>query len=207
MDLNALKKNGWIQIDGVDSELALMKMAQRIGDPVPSPSGELIKCITPRICDDAHPGTLSHRFGTGTLPFHTDTAFWAVPARYLVFRVLGDFRRRTHIVSFRSIVDEALTDLVSYSIWLAKTPRSAFYCSMRVQKIGFRYDGNCMQPVNDSAKAVKVAIETALNTCSSYPINWKAGRVVIVDNWRVLHARGDAPKDEGPRTLERIYVR
>src|ERR1700720_1820892 len=46
----------------------------------PSP----IREIQPQTLEDATPNTLSSRFGLGQFPFHTDTAHWKIPARYLV---------------------------------------------------------------------------------------------------------------------------
>ena len=38
-------------------------------------------------------------------------------------------------------------------------------------------------------------------------IEWNAGEVVIIDNWRVLHGRGEEMNAVAGRTLLRVIVR
>jgi alpha-ketoglutarate-dependent taurine dioxygenase len=35
-------------------------------------------------------------------------------------------------------------------------------------------------------------------------IHWTKGRVVILDNWRVLHGRGGSSMNDGDRVLHRV---
>jgi hypothetical protein len=95
-----------------------------------SPTGELIKEIRVVSASRARTGTLSATYGSGDFPLHTDTAFWPVPARYVVFQLRGDTRRSTTILSFDDFFrqcDKRTFLLAESSVWLVRTRSASFY--------------------------------------------------------------------------------
>src|ERR1700722_13972461 len=92
---NQLNDHGWACVPSVSNKKELLDLAKSIGTPMLSPSGRVVRELRPRLPRDSPMGTLSSSFSTGSFPLHTDTAFWPMPARYLVFRVEGDYRRVT----------------------------------------------------------------------------------------------------------------
>lgn len=65
-----------------------------------------------------------------------------------------------------------------------------------------------MTPVNRPARTVADALAySTRETSSAHSFEWSAGTVLLVDNWQVLHGRGEMPDGEGRRELIRIYVR
>src|ERR1700733_14506048 len=92
-----LETHGWVCVKNVPDRAEFLELARSLGRPMMSPTGQLIKeiKITSKLL--ARPGTLSAAHGRGAFPLHTDTAFWPIPARYLMLRIQGDARRPTTV--------------------------------------------------------------------------------------------------------------
>ena len=199
-------------VPGITSQSRLLEVAWAIGRPKMSPAGEVIKLLTPRIAVESRARTLSATYGRGPFPLHTDTAFWPVPCRYLIFRATGDVRRPTTVLSFAELLENLGTkfrSLAEQSIWLARTRERAFYCSMTF-RVGnercWRYDSQCMFPVNNAASQVEQILGRQIPGIEETDLEWEDDIAVVMDNWKVLHGRGPMPLDEKQRILERIYV-
>lgn len=213
MSLEDLETRGWTQVQGVSDRTGLVDLANKIGNPVAAPTGELVREIRAMPAVDTKTGSLTATFGTGRFPLHTDTAFWPIPARYLVMRVHGDVRRPTTVRSFQDLFRRCPKHslrLAEESTWLVRTPSTSFYSSMLFRcahQFAWRYDRNCMFPVN--AQAVELAAVLVEFAASDFgePVSWFHDSALVLSNWAVLHGRGAAPNAEGVRVLERIYVR
>jgi hypothetical protein len=153
-----LNTRGWACVTGITSQSELLDLARSIGRPVASPTGELVKQLTPTPQAHARRGTLSHTYATGSFPLHTDTAFWPVPSKYIVLRARGDIRRPTTILTFVDLFRKGASDLralAERSIWLMRAPSKNSYCSMRF------HHGDATGWTGDSQNGV-----TAYETCS-----------------------------------------
>lgn len=207
-----LETRGWTCVAGIRSQSDLLELATSIGRPVPSQTGELVKELVPTFPAAARKGTLSETYGNGPFPLHTDTAFLPVPRRYVLFRVLGDFRRHTTVLQFVDVFRKSATQvstLAERSIWQVRTPSSNFYCSMKFRQgngVGWRYDSQCMIPVNSAAIELEEVLPSLLSHTRPHVINWTTGLAAILCNWKVLHGRGPPPPEEQRRILERVYV-
>jgi hypothetical protein len=212
IDFGELNGRGWTLVAGVSSRAALFDLAKLIGPPLPHPNGEMVKEVRVVPVEAAKRSTLSSRFGAQSFPLHTDTAFLTVPARYLVLRVVGDTRRTTTILPFRSIIDEfgrSVSDWAERSVWYLRTPSHSTYCSMRFRVrdlAGWRFDGQCMFPANATARQMSAAVQNQTIQQKIEQIDWSTGCAAVISNWTVLHGRGPAPNDERDRVLERVYV-
>ena len=203
---------GWNCVRGITSQTELLELARSLGRPVPSPTGELVKELRPTTRANARRGTLSYTYATGSFPLHTDTAFWPVPTRYIVLRATGDLRRPTKVLNFANLFWEGTNDYrasAERSIWIMRTPSKSFYCSMKFQSdeaTGWRYDGQCMSPMNNAAFKVRDSLNSLFTDTPSEYVQWSPDLALVLCNWQVLHGRGPAPSNENGRTLERIYV-
>ena len=207
-----LENVGWAQIDGIASEDEQVGLAKYLGVPVPLGATSYVSKIRPTSHHQAKPYTLSSSHGLGAFPLHTDTAFWPLPARYVVMRVLGDHSRPTTILNFKTVFSccskQELND-IRQSIWRIRVPGLQFYCSMQFKyrhQSGWRFDTNCMSPVNEAASRVAKRVSFHVNHCHPFQVNWTASKAVVIDNWRALHGRGPYPSGEGDRLLLRVYV-
>jgi alpha-ketoglutarate-dependent taurine dioxygenase len=202
-----------MRIAGVSDTESLLALASSLGSPIPSPTGEPVKRLSVASAIAARPGTLSATHGAGEFPLHTDTAFWLLPARYIILRAYGDIRRHTVVSTFAEVTARCgagASCLIEKSVWVIRTPRSSFYCGMRFRHrgcVGLRYDGNCMFPANRAAREVQQFLEQAQMTEHRNKISWEANNAVVISNWVALHGRGPEPDCEGERILERVYVR
>jgi alpha-ketoglutarate-dependent taurine dioxygenase len=200
-------------VPDVRSQSRLLEVARSIGRPVLSPTGELIKKLYPRNAEPrSRRRTLSSVYGTGNFPLHTDTAFWPLPVRYVVFRATGDIRRGTTILTFATLASKLGTQFQSIaerSVWVSHTPQASFYCLMMFASGGdqcWRYDPHCMRPANDSALRVNEILKNSPPGNMEFSLNWAEDTALVVDNWKTLHGRGAMPINEQQRVLERIYV-
>lgn len=207
-----IDERGWTGVKGVVTTEDLIDVAHSLGNPIPSLTGKLVKQLTVVEPSDARPATFSATHGSGMFPLHTDTAFWPKPARYIVLRAQGDIRRPTLIKGFSEVfakVGIPHCKLIDRSIWLLRTPTSSNYCSMKFSydsHIGYRYDPNCMSPVNSAAIQIVELFHEAMQVNSGNMHVWSVDSAVIIANWTVLHGRGQKPPSEHTRIVERVYV-
>lgn len=92
------------------------------------------------------------------------------------------------------------------AIFKVHTIHNQFYTSLLFREenvLGIKYDSTCMKPVNNSAKKfVQIMNEIAIDT---FKVDWNGTTTVIIDNWKMLHGRGNANANES-RELKRIYI-
>jgi alpha-ketoglutarate-dependent taurine dioxygenase len=207
-----LDTRGWTRIPAIRNRSELLQLANSIGHPVASPTGEIVKSLRPVPVEKAPTGTLSSVFGLGPFPLHTDTAFWPIPARYVVLRVQGDIRRHSRLWTFAEMVatEPKVLSLAERSVWLVRTNSGRFYCSLRFRHlgmIGWRFDQQCMHSVNKPAQELEEILRSILAANPGYCFGWSRNEALVLSNWQVLHSLGSAPEGEGERVLERIYIR
>lgn len=192
----------------------MIEASRALGRPLLSPTGELVKALMPVEPHLAPKGSLSATCGLGEFPFHTDTAFWPCPSRYLVMRVVGDLRRTTELLGFEevySMLEPRARANALRSVWRVSSNKGGgIYCSMAFAAgtgRGWRFDTNVMKPANASSQRALQEVNHAIRESQAkVSISWERTRCIVIDNWRLLHARGAAPSDETARVLFRIYV-
>lgn len=208
-----IEQYGWVLVPGISDRSKLLELAASLGTPVRSPDGHLVKVLRPCTSAQSHHMTLSKKYGRGAFPFHTDTAFWPLPCRYVVLRVCGDTRRQTFVWPLSEVFEQFAPSLrrrALQSVWTVKTPSRRFYCSMafRVGNSNYwRYDANCMVPANGAARCVKDLMTSMIHGANGHAVKWSEGNALVILNWKVLHARGPRPEAETNRIVERVYVR
>jgi hypothetical protein len=164
-----------------------------------------IEVIRPTTQIDAAPHSLSRLYGEGIFPFHTDGAHWLTPPRLMVLLCVKDDQHRPTLLLPSSILKTIETHLKD-AVFLVKTGRRSFYASP-VLPMGFpniRLDCDCMIPMNAQAREVVSRI-SAVDLHSAQWVEWKPGRILVVDNWRILHGRAGSVAD-GDRQLLRALV-
>jgi alpha-ketoglutarate-dependent taurine dioxygenase len=207
--LKELNNQGWTEVDGVTSDSDILKIANDIGKIRPHANNELIFSLKPSNGVYKLKGTLSNSYGFSDFPLHTDTAFWTKPVRYILLSSYKSSSSQTIIASFNSMLEKlSLSDLKSAerAIFRVRTIHSQFYTSLKFMEndiIGFKYDPNCMEPVNFHGKRFVENIKT-VNT-ETTNVNWSGRKAVLIDNWKVLHGRTAVNPNEN-RELKRIYI-
>ena len=207
----ALNSTGSILID-YPSESNLVSLAEHFGKPVPSRrDGPLFDLLTPKAAMTARPNTLSSRCGLGRFPFHTDAAHFPNPPRLVFLRQRGRLETRTPtlIADVLSHSTARERSLLRNSVWVVNGGRGAFYTNILTKTpLGdrLRYDRFCMRPAHGHFSEVKVLIQEMIATGQVNTVHWLRNKVLILDNWRVLHARGEVTAEDCERVLERVLV-
>lgn len=212
-DATHLNDRGWVELHGAlgdDPERSLLALADTLGQVVRSrPRSDLIDRLRPARAEATRLPSLSRRYGTGAFPLHTDTAHWLTPARYILVGCLhpGRQRRATLLIQFQSLQFNPQEEVLLRSgVFLVRNGRASCYSTILSDERPYvRFDPGCMFPATaDGHKANRILQERIV---ASRPtrIDWTQGKLVILDNWRLLHGRESAREDEG-RVLLRVLV-
>lgn len=200
-------------VDNIRTTAEFIDLAPSIGTLIELSEGKVCQELYVTDSKDAKPNTLSSRYGIGIFPFHTDTAFWKLPARWVLLRaVSGDLDRPTHLQSFQKLFQGVSRSLVRRSAWICDPGIGRRYSTISFiheGREGFRYDLNCMTPANNAARQVDEMVRDRCFDLKGDTIKWIPNRVAIIDNWAWLHARGDSSAFAGTqsRILQRIYLK
>ncbi len=185
-------------------------IARTLGTIVASPGRKKIETISPQSEGSAPVSSLSHAYGLGALPLHTDTAHWTVPCRYIILACVevGSVRTPTLLVDSRDASfskDECL--LLRSSIFLIKNGGRSFYTSLIDSRRDFiRIDPGCMEPISESSVTAMRLYDIERQRRRFITWDWHEGDVLVIDNWRVLHGRGNNVPSDQRRKLLRVYA-
>ena len=220
MDLDALRANlqqvGWSVVAtgasmAVDLIEEVRSHAQMIGEITPGRGHHLVERIIPQTPDSAYPGSLSSKYGLGSLPLHTDTAHWAIPCRYLVMTCaeLGPVPTPTILLDgWRVLLSEPEASACRRAVFLVRNGRRSFYGSIMDGGREFlRVDPGCMTPLERDGEVALDAFSRGRHEKVLHRHDWKIGEILVIDNWRVLHGRGSGKTTAHGRILLRAMVR
>jgi hypothetical protein len=213
MDLDMLSNKGWIEVGDITSPRDLITIGNKLGTIIPGPNGEIIKEIKRKNKEDSFQGSQSSIYGHGRFPLHTDTVFWPLPSRYVIFYAVGDVRRPTTFMKFSNLIPQSRSSfykLAQKSIWYVGPNTNRFYCSMVFKYDGnyyWRYDSDLMTPVNSAAIEINEILKPLVFTTETEYVNWSGSNAVIISNWTILHGRGAQPQNEAERIIYRLYIK
>jgi alpha-ketoglutarate-dependent taurine dioxygenase len=214
----SLHEQGWCST-AIASTSDLYKLATAFGEPVPVRSrGPLIQELTPTSRKKAAPRSLSALNGLGSFPFHTDAAHHRRPPRWLLLRCAdpGESQRRTLLIDSRALrlAHDELRE-VGRAVWNIRTGFKSFLASAILgfpggigTSVRLRYDPGCMTVADPGFARAAELLRNALADLPRTGVSWETDLTLVIDNWRVLHARGDSKVDDsGSRRLERVLSR
>lgn len=186
-------------------------LAQTLGEIAPGRAQALIERVLPQNTDAAFPGSLSSRYGLGPLPLHTDTAHWSVPCRYLVIACAepGPIPTPTLLLDTRRAeLSEREVAACRDAVFLIRNGRNSFYGSVAQRGRDFlRVDPGCMAATSGECEIALRSFSADRHRAVIYSHQWTVGEILILDNWRVLHARGNKQPTAPGRVLLRAMVR
>jgi hypothetical protein len=212
--LGPLLERGWSlhSIEGADLDAivsGLGKLGDRLGARVAGRAGALEEVIEPHGANDAHPRSLSARYGLDALPFHTELSHRPRPCRYLLLGCIdpGSPAAATVLLDWRTLgFSREEFDLLEGTPVLVRSGRRSFYSTILAPGRAFlRYDPGCLEPVDQSGRIALGLIKNRIAAASPQAHHWRQGDILTIDNWRVLHGR--RPSDQGSgRRLARILI-
>lgn len=212
--LDLLAERGWSlhSDEGADADATvseLGKLGDRLGTRVAGRAGSLEEVIHPLGADDAHPRSLSARYGLDALPFHTELSHRTRPCRYLLLGCIdpGSPAAATMLLDWQRLgFSPEELDLLEGTPMLVRSGRRSFYSTILSPGGAFmRYDPGCLEAVDDRGREALALIEDRIAGARSEAHHWRQGDILIIDNWRVLHGRGPSDRGSG-RRLARILI-
>lgn len=212
--LASLAERGWVRHTTESSDAhAMLVEIRRLGDLLGTRAigraSALEEVVRPQTSDDAHPRSLSARYGLNALPFHVELSHRPRPCRYLLLGCIepGSPSAVTTLLDWRTLgfSSEELHLLEGAPI-LVRTGRWSFYSAVLPPDRGFlRYDPGCLEAVDERGRAALKLLEDRVALGSPDAHEWRRGDILIIDNWRVLHGRGPSDHASG-RRLARILI-
>lgn len=212
---NALANNGWAVLQGPSPMPNLVQIAFAIGEPVRSLGDLDLEVLKPRATKDARPNSTSGIHGLNAFPPHTDMAHWPVPPRFLAMRTRKAMTGiPTQLLDREAIALDAQTNaLLRRSVWRMARVRQPYLCSVYFDYHGqsaIRWDACTMMPQGQIATDVQPRLLELIDDAfrnERAEHEWTSvDEVLVIDNWRVLHARPEIPEGATGRELERVLI-
>lgn len=217
IEWDQLNKSGWLEfsIDAPtkDEFIAnLLSVAVQLGTPVPSRTGGgIYDLLRPTEQENSHPNSLSRKYSSGEFPLHVDTAHWIIPCHYVMLGCLspGVSNRATFFLDTEGIVlSSSQFQLLHQTPIRIVNGRKSFFGTIFSKERRFvRYDPGCMKPVcNNGQLALDIfSYENCADRIQS--VNWIKNKVIIFNNWRMLHGRQESSCINTERALIRISIK
>lgn len=211
-----LAEFGWSYVSFRGDQQDLLNFARELGVPVSSRrNGPLVDELRPTAKVAANPRSLSAEHGEQAFPFHTDAAYQRIPPRYVLLRLVSgeDSARPTLLLDVKELsIEPEEMQLLRREVWTVFGARSRFLSPLINETLVpehtiLRFDPSCMHPATDGFGASRSILDRAIGTGEPVQIEWERGSLLVIDNWRMLHARPPRPaQDDSNRVLERVLV-
>lgn len=213
--MQALKRDvelhGYAVLRECCPEMDTLTLAMALGVPIEPWVGGTVQELVPR--ETATPNTYSGIYGLGQFPFHTDLAHWRVPPRYLLLRCVAGYADiPTLLLDGEALFDAVTLDILTRAVFKPRRPVNGSLmllrlCEPKAEGICFRWDEVFLRsasPVGDLASSL--ILENIRRTEPLQIALVGAGDTLLIDNWRMLHARSPIPLEREDRKIQRIYL-
>jgi len=197
-----LERYGWYQYDSSE---------QRVGEAIARCLGmrvEGVHDLMPRSMEEGRSKSLSGAHGYGPFPFHTDTAHWLQPANIIVLQsIIDDESKRATVLLDSQCLPFSRSDVecLERAVFSVRNGRRSFLSEIRPHGGDWiRFDLGCMRPITKCGhSAIRIVLNAIDRAKDRATIEWSAGRVLVFDNSRMLHARTEADYPARARHLRR----
>lgn len=206
-----ISKNGYIFLPAYCPEANIAAIAWALGQAITPWEGGMIQELVPRA--HAAPNTYSGIFGIGTFPFHTDLAHWYLPPRYLMLRCVRGFADvQTLLLDGRDLINIVTLDVLNRAIYRPRRPRDGALTLLRLCEpvdieYRLRWDEIFLKPASRVGIIADQRVREYIAASKPVAISLAApGDLLLIDNWRMLHARDPVPRGRENRKIERMYL-
>ncbi|MGH9590129.1 MAG: TauD/TfdA family dioxygenase [Terracidiphilus sp.] len=186
-------------------------IATGFGKAITPGEGRLVQQLVPKAADT--PNSYSGIYGLGSFPFHTDLAHWHEPPRYFMLRcVKGYAEVPTLLVDGSVLVREASRDLLTRALVKPRRPHKGAVPILRLYETTekgdrMRWDEVFLQPIGSLGRLAVDRVRECLARIESQSMLLTVpGDTVLIDNWRMLHARSPILPGCEDRRIERVYL-
>ncbi len=203
---------GYAVLPGIAEGRSTDRVAVGLGEIMLSCDGEVVQELTPK--PTSTPNTYSGIFGLNRFPFHTDLAHWPIPPRYLLLRCIRGYADvPTMILDGRAIASEIGSELMGRALVRPRRPRCGEVRMLRLRQSDganeiIRWDQEYLKPASHVGELAFSSFQIIVEEATALPaVMVDDGDVVVIDNWRMLHARPAIAPNRRDRRLERVYLR
>ncbi len=210
-----LAEHGWLFLRDPILADDIHAVAKLLGPPVSSPGAPFIESLQPRSEMDARANTTSSIYGLNQFPLHTDMAHWPLPPRYLVMRAsVVATSVPTLLVDSRDLeLDGNKLNEWRRALWRVSRVHRPYLCSLFFQHdgiVGVRWDVCTMSPYGRVAMQIVSDVVAEMNDLlvkRPIRIDWSSSdELLVLDNWRMLHARPPVAASASNRTIQRAMA-
>lgn len=212
-----IQKFGWstFQLSFTSKEefahLVLL-LSSSLGQPVSTrKNGCLVEELRPKDTKNAYLNSLSHQHSLGAFPLHIDTAHWITPCKYILLACIdpGEGGRQTLLLDTLSVrLSFDQRNAIYSEPFKVINGKSSFFGTILAEGRPFvRLDVGCMHPTSTKGKEILDWFSSETQKENIKAIDWQAGKVLIINNWRMLHGRTSINIPDEKRTLIRITLK
>lgn len=188
-------------------------VAEELGNVLTLGEGPPVHLLRPAAKENAAPNSYSGIYGLGVFPFHTDMAHWRHPPRFIMLRcIVGFVEVPTLLADGAEIVRRVDGNILARALVQPRRPVKGRLPLLRVfqPSEGFgiiRWDEKFFKPASRAGEHGVESFRAALGQISKQSITLvERGDTVVIDNWRMLHARSPVPPGCEERIIERAYL-
>ncbi len=174
------------------------------------PLGSVSRVLRPYSQSEAPRGSMSSLTGFAAQPIHTDGAHKPTPPRYILLRCLNPGESSCPTVIWVLKWDTLERDWpanLARGGWLIRSSDQTRFYGQVLERVArgmarIRFDPFCMRP-----PLIAGTIAAATNCIERYAevntVELDRGDCLLLDNWRVLHGRGEGAARAPSRQMER----
>lgn len=206
-----IRKKGYIFLPNHRPTDSIFDIAKSYGKPMVPWEGGLVQTLVPRT--DAEPNSYSGIYGLGHFPFHSDLAHWRTPPRYLLLRCVNGYADiPTLLVDGHDLRDAITFDILARAIFKPRRPHNGSIPLLRLcepieHTVLLRWDEVFLKPASRIGKVADLRIREWLLTCKPTALSLSQPHdTLLIDNWRMLHARSPILPGRKNREIQRIYL-
>lgn len=206
VSIHRAKAQGWATC-ATSVDVFLKAVSTSGATIVPTRRGDHpVGILRARNSQNAHPRSLSSRYGLGELPPHTDGAHHVRPPDLVVLQATRVSQRPTTLWRLpRFKLTAKQYESLHCGIFLVGEGRRSFYTHIVDGGGRVRFDPVCMRPIDPLARFASDWI--AERASEAMPHFWSTTEEsLLIDNHQTLHGRSNVPPSE-ERELKRIMIR
>jgi Taurine catabolism dioxygenase TauD, TfdA family len=168
-------------------------------------AGPLTEVLKPTATSDARTMSLSAKYGTGGQPLHTDGAHHVRTPDVVLLSAENPSDVPTLLWKFSTgRVPKDVLQSLRNGLFTVRSGKDAFLAPA-LDGTRLRFDPGCMGPSDQRARLVMAFFESARESAERQ--DWTtSGKVLAIDNRRVLHARASA-EGEPDRAMQRVTLK
>lgn len=207
-----VQKKGWAWLRELEPSMTHIEAASKLGVPLCMGCNDPVHFLRPTSQANADDNSYSGNYGLGEFPFHTDFAILKAPPRYMYLRCeVGSSNVGTLLKDgFPFSGPKHLSLLARATVRPRRRTREGRPLLRLVERVSderrIRWDPLYLAAASPSAKTTIDEVKQRLqDTKTERFVFDKYGDTLVLDNWRMLHAR-EFISDPKERVIARCYL-